>query len=59
MGRGGPWRRRDEEPDVCDCETRKQGVNGETVLQVALVVLFVLLAALAWASMADAIAFSG
>ena len=44
---------------MCDCEARKQGVNGETVLQVALVVLFVLLAALAWASMADAIAFGG
>ena len=44
---------------MCDCEPRKWGVDGEKVLQIALVLLFVLLAALAWSSVADALAFAG
>ena len=44
---------------MCDCEARKRGVDGEKVLQIALVLLFVLLAALAWSSVAYALAFTG
>ena len=49
--------RRDEERDVFDCEPRGRGMCRETIVQVALVVLFVVLAALAWSSVAGAFAF--
>ena len=42
-----------------ECESRRRRVSGEAVLQAALVLLFVALAALAWVSIAGAGAFGG
>ncbi len=42
-----------------ECETRRRGPSGEAVVQAVLVLLFVALTALAWASIAGAGAFGG
>ena len=41
------------------CPARRQGVCGETLLQVALVVLFVVLTVLAWSPRIDLFALGG
>ena len=44
---------------MCECEPQERGLSRESILQVALVVLFVVLAALAWSSVAGAFTVGG